>query len=333
MTRNKFLVDRARDYGIIFCMKKSKFPKPNLKKLRTYSLKKRRHLVQLKQFARLTDPPRNFKGFLSGLPDLLAARAWNDLVKAIVRARKNKRLIGVSLGAHVIKCGLAPVIIDLMKRGVIQAVALHGAGALHDYEISFIGATSEDVKANIKTGQFGMARETAQAFARAAQKAAWTGRGLGQSIGELILAEKNKYAQFSILAAARRLNLPATVHVAVGTDTVHMHPDISGYNLGAATLTDFHLLISVISRLNKGVWLNIGSAVILPEVFLKSVSVARNLGARLNDFTTANLDMIQHYRPNMNVTGRPTNKGISITGHHEIMLPLLRWSILAHLKK
>ncbi|MEK7448914.1 MAG: hypothetical protein AAB019_05450 [Planctomycetota bacterium] len=316
-------------------MKEFSFPRLNLNKLKTYSIKNRRNLVQVKQFARIVPPGRDFNKFLESLPDLLAGRLWNRLIEAIVKARRNNRLVGVSLGAHVIKCGLSPVIIDLMKRGLINAVALHGAGAIHDYEISLIGATSEDVQANIKTGRFGMARETAEVFNRAARVACGYGKGLGQALGELILADKNKYAGYSILAAGRKLNLPITVHVAFGTDTVHMHPGLSGAALGEATLADFHKLISVVCHLNKGVWLNIGSAVILPEVFLKAVSVARNLGYRLNDFTTANLDMIQHYRPKMNVTGRPTppgGEGISITGHHEIMLPLLRWSILAKLK-
>lgn len=313
--------------------KKQSFTPIDLNRLRTYSIFRRKNLVSVKQFARLTDPPKGFAKFLDSLPDILAGRALNRLINAIVKAYRDGRLIGVGLGAHVIKCGLSPVIIDLMNRGIIKALALNGASAIHDYEISLIGATSEDVKESIKTGKFGMAKETAYGMARAAQYAMDNNIGLGQALGNLIREERNKFADYSILAAAAKLKIPVSVHVAIGTDTVHMHPVTSGETLGAATLFDFRLLASVIGHLNKGVWLNIGSAVILPEVFIKAVSMARNLGHRLNDFTTANLDMIQHYRPNMNVTGRPTTRGINIIGHHEIMLPLLRWGILSSLKQ
>jgi len=304
-----------------------------LKNLKTYPIRQRPNLVNISQFSKLVNPPAGFDRLLmDGLPNILAGQDFKRLINAIIKARRNKRLIGVALGAHVVKCGQSPVIIDLIKRGLINAVALNGAGAIHDYEISLIGATSEDVRASLPSGKFGMARETAQFFAQASQQAADNGRGLGATCGALILKEKNRYADYSILAQAFRFNIPVTVHVAIGTDTIHMHPVISGAALGAATLTDFRILAEVVCGLNKGVWLNIGSAVILPEVFLKAVSIARNLGHPLNDFTSANLDMIQHYRGRVNVTGRPTQRGINLTGHHEIMLPLLRWSILASLR-
>lgn len=311
--------------------KDSVFKPIDLRKLRTYSIRKRKHRISLKQFVRLTKPPKGFNRWLDRLPNLLASQDFNRLINAIVKAYKNRRMIGVGLGAHIIKCGLSPIIIDLMKRGIVKAVAMHGATAIHDYEISLIGASSEDVTESLPKGKFGMAKETAQAFARAASQAVSKDIGLGRAFGNLIRADKNPYANYSILAQAAKMNLPTTIHIALGTDTVHMHPGVSGKDLGESSLYDFRLFTSVICNLNKGVWLNLGSAVILPEVFLKAFSIARNLGRRLDDFTTANLDMIQHYRGRINVTGRPTTKGINLTGHHEIMLPLLYWGILSRL--
>lgn len=310
---------------------------PDLSRLHTYSIRKPKHVaslkVSIKQFARLSNPPKDFVRFLDGLPQVLAGQDLNKLINAIIRAYKSNRIIGVGLGGGIIKCGLSPIIIDLMKRGIIKAIAMHGASALHDYEISLIGKTSEDVAESLPKGKFGMAKETAQAFARAAYQAASKEIGLGKALGNLIRSDRNPYTNYSILAQAAKMNLPATVHIALGTDTVHMHPGISGEDLGRSSLTDFRIFTSVICNLNKGVWLNLGSAVMLPEVFLKAFSIARNLGKRLDDFTTANLDMIQHYRPRANVTGRPTTKGINLTGHHEIMLPLLYWGILSRLKR
>ncbi|MBI4834469.1 MAG: hypothetical protein HY811_06600 [Planctomycetes bacterium] len=300
-------------------------------RLKTYSIRSRKNLVNVKQFCRLTTPPKGFKSFIDGLPDILAGSFFRQLVDEITRAYKGKYLIGAGVGTHVIKCGLSPVIIDLMKKGIIKAVAMNGAGAIHDYEISLIGATSEDVGENIKSGKFGMAKETAAFFVKAGQVSIEKQQGLGKTCGQLISKEKNRYTRYSIMAEAFKLNIPLTIHVALGTDTIHMHPLVSGANLGAASLSDFKTLASLVAGMNNGVWLNIGSAVILPEVFLKAVSVARNLGYKLDKITTANLDMIQHYRPVMNVTGRTVSHGINLTGHHEIMLPLLRWSILSKL--
>ena len=303
----------------------------DLDKLKTYPIRQRRNLVNIKQFARLSPPPRGFRRFINELPDILAGRDFKQLIEAIAKAVKQGKIVGVALGAHIIKCGLSPVIIDLMKRGVIRAVAMNGAGAIHDYEISLIGATSEDVRRELPSGKFGMARETPAFFARAAQYATRDDIGLGMACGKLIRTEKNRYAKYSIMAEAERVGVPVTVHIAFGTDTIHMHPNISGATLGEATMTDFRLLASVICHLEGGVWLNIGSAVILPEVFLKAVTIAHNLGYKLKNLTTANLDMIQHYRPRTNVTDRPTERGINLTGHHEIMLPLFRWAVLASL--
>lgn len=303
-------------------------------KLKTVPISQRKTLVDISHFAKLAQPSKSFDTFVNSFPDILGGRDFKTLVDAIVRAVKVKKTVGVGLGAHVIKCGLSPVIIDLMKRKVINAIAMNGATAIHDYEISLVGRTSEDVAESIKTGKFGMVDETAQAFIRASKDAVINDKGLGSSLGHLILKDHNKYSSYSILATAAKLGIPVTVHIALGTDTIHMHPAISGAELGEASLNDFRLFCQVICGLNKGCWLNIGSAVILPEVFLKAVSVARNQGYKLDSFTTANLDMIQHYRPRQNVTGRPLSKtslGINLTGQHEIMLPLLRMAVLSRL--
>ena len=303
-------------------------------KLKTVPISQRKTLVDVRHFAKLSQPSKSFDAFVNSLPDILGGSYFKALVDAIVRSVKAKKTVGVGLGAHVIKCGLSPVIIDLMKRGVIKAIAMNGATAIHDYEISLVGRTSEDVTESIKTGRFGMVDETAQAFIRASKDAVLNDKGLGESLGHLILKDKNKYASASILAQAAKLGIPVTVHVALGRDKIHMHPAISGADLGEASINDFRLFCQVICGLNRGVWLNIGSAVILPEVFLKAVSVARNQGYKLDSFTTANLDMIQHYRPRQNVTGRPLSKsslGINLTGQHEILLPLLRMAVLGRI--
>lgn len=311
-------------------MAKNKKHKPvNLKKIKTHSLKDRKTKVSLDQFASLPEPDATFTEFLASLPNVLAASDLRRLIKDIVDARNNNRPVVAAFGGHLVKCGLGPVMADLMQRGFITAVAMHGATAIHDYEISLVGQTSEDVGAALKDGSFGMARETPKAFARAAKLAAKNKISLGRALGELIVSENNRYSQYSILGAAADLGLPATVMLALGTDTLSMHGDFEPEKLAAASHLDFRTLVSIVADLDGGVWLNIGSAVILPEVFLKALSAARNLnkGAPKN-FTTANLDMNQHYRPNTNVVGRPTRRGYSITGHHEIMLPLLRMGII-----
>jgi hypothetical protein len=303
-----------------------------MKNIKTYSVKQRKTLVDIKQFANLSRPSRAFNRFIESFPDILGGRDFKRLVDAIVKAVQQKKLVGVGLGAHTVKCGLSPVIIDLMKRGIIKAVAMNGATAIHDYEISLTGRTSEDVSESIRTGKFGMVSETAHAFIRAAKNAVRENIGLGESLGQLIVEERNKYIAFSVLANAYKLGIPATIHITLGTDTIHMHPEISGADLGESSLQDFRIFTRVICGLNKGVWLNVGSAVILPEVFLKAVSIARNQGYKLDRFVAANLDMIQHYRPRQNVTGRPLLKssvGVNITGQHEIILPLLRMAILS----
>src|SRR3989339_534766 len=256
----------------------------DLRRIKTYSIKKRKNLSNINLFAKPILPADGIPAFFESLPEILAASNLRKVIEAIVLAHQNKRPVVMALGAHVIKCGLSPVIIDLMKRRIITALAMNGAGAIHDYEVSLIGATSEDVAASLKDGSFGMARETADVF-----------------------------------------------QVASGTDTIHMHPNVSGKDLGESSHIDFKILASVVSELEGGVWLNIGSAVIMPEVFLKALCIARNIGKKVENFVTVNMDMIQHYRPQTNVLKRPTQYGYAITGHHEIMLPLLRMGILSKL--
>ena len=310
--------------------KQKKELKPiDLKKVKTYSIKKRKNLFKSEQFGKPIES-KDFNKFIDSLPKVLAANDLRNVIDNIVKAHKKTRPVVLALGAHVIKCGLSPLVIDLMKRGIITAVAINGSGAIHDYEISLIGETSEDVSHSLKDGSFGMAKETAEAIQAAASV---PDSGLGRALGNKILKDNNKHRKDSILAVGAQLKIPVTVHIAVGTDIIHMHPCVSGSDIGESSHIDFKLLCSVVAGLEGGVWLNVGSAVIMPEVFLKAITIARNLGRKVRNFTTVNMDMIQHYRPQTNVVKRPTTHGYSITGHHEIMLPLLRLGILAGLKK
>lgn len=308
--------------------KARKYQPANLKKIKTHSVRGRKTKVSLGQLASLPEPDATVGDLLASLPNVLAAANLKKLIADIIAAKENERPVVMALGGHVVKCGLGPVVIDLMRRGFVTAIAMHGATAIHDYEISLSGQTSEDVGTALRDGSFGMARETPKAFARAAGKAARGKTGLGRALGNLIVSEKNTYSDNSILAAAAGLELPAAVMMAFGTDTLSMHPDFAPEKLAAASHVDFRMLVSIVADLEGGVWMNVGSAVILPEVFLKALSAARNLGNRVEKFATANLDMYQHYRPSTNVVGRPTKRGYSITGHHEIMLPLLRMGII-----
>jgi hypothetical protein len=243
------------------------------------------------------------------------------------RARSSGKPIVWGLGAHVLKVGLSPILIDLMDRGFVTGVALNGAGIVHDFELAVAGQTSEDVAEGLPSGEFGMARETGEELNRAIVAGERDGLGLGAGVGRYLTERRPKHLGVSLLAAAWRHGLPATVHVAVGTDIVHMHPACDPSAVGRATHLDFRIFAAEVARLGGGgVYLNVGSAVLLPEVFLKAVTLARNLGHRLRDFATANLDFIQSYRPSTNVVLRPTlgvGRGYSLTGHHEILVPLL----------
>ncbi|HVR71099.1 MAG TPA: hypothetical protein VMT87_09680 [Vicinamibacteria bacterium] len=300
--------------------------------VRTYPLAGRKSKVTLGDFARPHAAGASFQTFLDSLPRLLGADALRQVVAEVRRARSAGKPVVWGLGAHVLKVGLSPVIVDLMERGFVTGLALNGAGIVHDFELAVAGQTSEEVDAGLGSGEFGMARETGEEVNRAITEGDRDGLGLGAALGRYLQARQPPHLAVSLLAAARRLGLPATVHVAVGTDIVHMHPACDPAALGRATHLDFRLFAAEVAALGGGgVYLNVGSAVLLPEVFLKAVTLARNLGHDLTDFATANLDFIQSYRPNVNVVQRPTRgvgRGYSLTGHHEILVPLLAAALI-----
>jgi deoxyhypusine synthase len=308
-----------------------KYSSISLKKIRTYPLGKRKNKVSFHFLATPSLKGDTFQGFIDKLPGILAVNDFKSTVHAIVRARQRKKPVILGMGAHPIKVGLSPVIIDLMRKGIITAIATNGACIIHDFELSFIGHTSEDVEEELQKATFGMARETGRYLNRAIREGMKKGYGIGRAVGELIYRSRFRFKEKSIFASAYGLDIPATVHVAIGTDIIHMHPDVDGSAIGECSFRDFRLLASVVSDLEGGVYINLGSAVIMPEVFLKALTVARNLGNRVEDITTVNMDFIQHYRPRENVLRRPTiKKGSSyaLTGHHEIMFPLLAAAII-----
>jgi len=298
----------------------------------TYGLASRPSKVAASDFGRPVDPDATLTEFLDGLPAILAVRDLRDLAKLIREAKRLGRAVIGGLGGHVIKTGLSPILIDLMRRGFISGFAMNGSAMIHDFEIAIVGSTSEDVDASLGSGSFGMAEETGRVINEAARAGAASQIGLGEAIGRRLHAMKPPYAEKSLLCAAYEARVPVTVHVALGTDIVHIHPSADGASIGQTTYHDFRLLCSLARELDGGgVYLNLGSAVILPEVFLKTVTVVRNLGSSLQDFSTANFDFVQHYRPLTNVVRRPvagSGRGFSFTGHHELMLPLLAAAIL-----
>lgn len=300
----------------------------SLEKVSTYPLASRPSKVSLDDFARPIQGGDSLQDFLASLPNILAVQSLRELAGRMRRARKLKKPIIWGLGGHVIKTGLAPIINDLMNRGFVTAIAANGSVLVHDAEIAMVGSTSEDVDATLGEGIFGGADETGKLLNRAAQEGAKDGIGLGEATGRELVALNPKHAGYSLLCAAYEARVPFTAHVTVGGDICHFHPQADGATLGATTHTDFRLLGELVRRMNGGgVYLNIGSAVTLPEVFLKAVTLVRNLGNELADITTANFDFIQSYRPLTNVVRRPTadgaGRGYSITGHHELMIPLL----------
>ena len=303
--------------------------------VKTYPLRSRRSKVGLADFARPHARGASLASFLDGLPRILGGQTFRALVADVLRARRRKKPILWGLGAHVIKVGLSPVVIDLMERGLVTGLAFNGAGVVHDFELALAGRTSEDVSAGLGSGAFGMARETGEDINRAIVAGDRDGLGLGAAVGRHLSERRPAHVGVSLLAAAWSLGLPATVHVAIGTDIVHMHPACDPGAVGRATHLDFRILSGEVARLGGGgVYLNVGSAVLLPEVFLKAVTLARNLGHDLSDFATANLDFIQSYRPNTNVVQRPTEgvgRGYSLTGQHEILVSLLAAALLESL--
>ncbi len=306
----------------------------NLDGLNTFPTQQRQHKVDLSAVAKLPEKDASLEEFFASLPQFLGAEQLHQLVKAMANAVKKNRPIIFAMGAHVIKVGCAPIINDLIARGIIHGVVFNGAGGIHDFEMAWHGQTSEDVGANIHDGRFGMTQEAPEILSAAAKLGSEKRIGLGAALGQLINERQLQNREMSILATADKYKILSALHVALGTDTVHMHAQTNGKLIGDASMIDFRRVCNAVSDLGDGgVWVNVGSAVVLPEVFLKAVSVARNLGANLDDMYTANLDMIRHYRVEQNVLSRPVKPGhsYSVIGHHEILLPLLRMWLLQNI--
>ncbi len=300
--------------------------------VKTYPLSSRCSKVTTKHLARPFPASPSLNDFLACLPDILAARDFKAVVQAIVQAHRTSRPVIWAMGAHVIKCGLSPLLIQLMERGIISALAMNGAGIIHDFELAQAGQTSEEVGEQLEEGRFGMARETGEGVNQAINQGVARGLGLGAAMGEYLQKTAPPYLDYSLAAAAYRLKIPLTVHVAMGTDITHLHPQADGAAIGKGSHHDFRLLAGIVAQMEGGgVFINAGSAVIMPEVFLKTVTLVRNLGSPLKNFTTVNLDFKSHYRPLQNVVKRPTaqgGKGFNLIGHHELLIPLLLAAVL-----
>ncbi|HXN87183.1 MAG TPA: hypothetical protein VN867_14005 [Candidatus Binataceae bacterium] len=309
------------------------------KRARTRKLATLSRLVRRDNFASEVKAGSSMRGFLDSLPEVLAAADLRELARRIATANRQKRNFLLMSGAHPIKVGLGPIICGMLRDGIISAIASNGAAIIHDFELAYAGRTSEDVGAGLSEGSFGMAEETGAFLNRAAKIAAAENRGLGEIVGREIQNAKLKFREQSVFATAYKIGALATVHVTIGADIVHMHPDADGAAIGKASMTDFHRLTAVVAELSRGVVINLGSAVVMPEVFLKALNLARNLGRSVTNFTAADMDFIRHYRPRNNVVERPTENGghrMVLTGHHELMLPLLAAAVreeLAHPSK
>ena len=306
-----------------------KHPQLDLSAVRTYSVAERENKVATGDFARPVTEGSSFAEFFASLPNILAGQELRGVVEAIVRAKRDGRPVIITMGAHVIKVGLSPLLIDWMRRGVLTALATNGAGAVHDTEVARFGVTSEDVGAGIKSGMFGMARETGEFINHAAQRAHAAKAGLGETLGAMLVEEDPPYSDLSLLANGLKYGVPVTIHVAIGSDIPHPQPSMDGAATGAATFADFKIFAHAVKDLSGGVLLNIGSSVLLPTIIEKSLAVCRNLGYDVKDFTGVNFDFIQHYRSTWNPVRRAneltegTGRGIAITGHHELTIPLL----------
>lgn len=304
----------------------------DLSAVHTYPLASRTSKAQIEDFARPVERGSSFKDWFESLPAILGTKDLRRVVQAVVDARASEGGIVWGLGAHVVKTGVSPVLIDLMRRGFVSAVALNGAGIIHDFEIALSGATSEDVEESLRPGRFGMAEETGVLLNDAIRRGAEQGQGLGQAVAAFLSERNPPHADRSLAVAAHRLGIPMTVHVAIGTDIIHMHHAASGAAIGETSLRDFRFFTSCVARLRGGVYLNCGSAVVLPEVFLKAVALVRNQGIALDGLTTVNIDFLKMYRPHTNVVTRPVagtgGSGISLIGHHEILIPLLAAAII-----
>lgn len=310
-------------------------PRLDLRRARTYPLAARPSKVEVDELPPAPEAGMSFRDFYDRLPDILAGSDLRKAVNAISQARRKGRGVSMGMGAHPIKVGLSPTIISLMEKGILTSISLNGAGIIHDFEMAAGGKTSEDVGPGLDKGRFGMARETGATLNRVIRKAAKDNLGIGEAVGAHIARGRYPHKQNSILAAGARLDIPVTVHVAIGTDIIHMHPGADGAAIGKASMRDFHRLAEVVAGLARGVYINLGSAVILPEVFVKALNLARNLGHRVRPLTTIDLDFLRHYRPGVNVVNRPTaagGEGLRITGHHELLFPLLAAAILEELE-
>ena len=306
-------------------------PKLDYSKLSTYSIQGRKSLVSRDDFAKPWTKGAGLGDLFERLPAILAGKDIRHVVDAIARAAQNKRQVCFGMGGHVIKTGMAPILIDLMEKGVITHLAMNGSCIIHDFEVAFTGRTSEDVAESLGSGSFGMAQETSEILNQAIARTKEQNIGLGRAVGQLIEDLNLPFKDSSLIAAGARLDIPVTVHVAIGTDIIHMHPGFDGAACGAATLHDFKTLASTLADLENGVFINAGSAVILPEVFLKALTLVRNLGHKVDNFTTVNLDFIRHYRPMTNVVNRPTQgsgKGYALVGHHEVLIPLIAAGVI-----
>lgn len=302
----------------------------DLSGVRTYPLGSRKSKAQASGFARPLAAGATVAELLDSLPDILAGADLKAVVASLRDAHRRGDGILWGLGAHVIKTGLSPILIDLMERGFVSGLALNGAGIIHDFELALSGGTSEDVDEALGPGRFGMAEETATLLNAAIGEGVAKGLGIGQAVAARLQRLQPAHAHLSLVTAADRLGIPVTVHVAIGTDIIHMHPDANGAALGEGSLRDFRYFVSNVARLGAGVYLNCGSAVVLPEVFLKAVALARNTGVSLEGLTTVNIDFMRMYRPQTNVVTRPVSgigRGYSLVGHHEILIPLIAASL------
>lgn len=299
--------------------------------LKTYDLQSRPSKVFIDDLGKPCAADVTVGDWMDSLPTQLAANELRRLRDTVCRCHEQGRPAAVALGGHVIKTGCAPYLIDWIERGIVKGIAMNGSAAIHDFELAFAGKTSEDVAAQLAGGEFGMARETADAFAVASRKGAEHERGLGNALGQYIEETACPNASSSVVHAAYKAGIPCTIHVALGTDIVHMHPHVSGAALGEASLIDFRILCRLLFGMQEGLWMNIGSAVVMPEVFLKAFAVARNFGADLSGLVTANLDKEVKYRTKMNVLSRPGASGIEVIGHHELLIPLLHAAVNAKL--
>jgi len=304
--------------------------------LKTYSIHGRHSKVSIDDFARPLSSDMRVSQLLAALPAQFAGVEFPELIQCVARSIQTKKPVMLGMGAHVIKVGLNPILIDLMKRGILSSIALNGAGIIHDTEIAMVGRTSEEVADVLGAGAFGAARETGEVLNAAINDGARQNIGMGQAVGQALLEHDFPHNDQSLLAQACKLGIPVTVHVAVGTDIIHIHPGADGAAIGQTSYFDFRVFCRLVSKLEGGTYLNVGSAVILPEIFLKALTVVRNLGFEVKKFTTANFDFIRHYRPATNVVHRPTmegGRGFNFTGHHELMIPLFAAALLDELEK